>query len=64
MTLKVGQRIQIKDNAFAGSSDPADFIVRGKIGIVEWDLGDGAYEVEVDGELWPLCDDDLELIQD
>ena len=64
MTLKVGQRIQIKDNAFAGSSDPTDFIVRGKIGIVVWDLGNGDYEVEIDGEIWPLSDDELVLIQD
>ena len=57
---KIGDKIIIKDNAFAGSDQPKDFEWRGNVGEVVSDLGDGAYEVYVEGRgTCPLCDNEM-----
>ncbi len=63
-SMQVGQRVKVKENAYEGSNEPHDFTVRGTTGTIAWDLGGGAFEVEIDGDLWPLSDDEIELIQD
>ena len=73
MQFKIGDKVRVKENAFSDSDDMSDIELRGKTGIIAWRFGDdstydpswsGCYEVEIDGDLWPLCEDELESIQD
>lgn len=65
MTIQIGSRIRIKDNAYEGSDDPADFEARGKTGTVVYSFGDGAWEVQGDDdEFYPLTEDEIEEVKD
>ena len=73
MQFKVDDRVRVKDTAFSDSDDMTDIVLRGKTGTIAVRFGDnpaydpswaGCYEVEIDGDLWPLCEDELEQIQD
>jgi hypothetical protein len=53
----VGQKVRIKETAFAGSTEQIDIDTRGKVGEIVTDLSDalnpsrkGCYEVYVSGE--------------
>jgi hypothetical protein len=52
--FKVGDRVRILESAFPGSDDPDDAKVRGKVGIIIWDCGDGLWDVEVDDADLPV----------
>lgn len=65
MMLNVGSRVRIKENAYEGSTEPADLEARGKVGVVVFSLADGTWEVQTDdGEFELLTTDELEEIDD
>jgi hypothetical protein len=47
---QIGDKITIRENAFEGSDEPKDFEWRGLTAEVVDCLGDGAYEVYVEGK--------------
>lgn len=57
--LQVGSIVKVKDNAYEGSDDPADFEWRGKIGEVVGDYRDGTYEVRIGDNWLPLRADEI-----
>lgn len=65
MMLNVGSRVRIKENAYEGSTEPKDFLVRGKAGVIVWSLGGDQWEVQTDdGEYELLTTEELEEIDD
>lgn len=65
MTLQLGSRVRIKENAYEGSDEPKDFLVRGKAGVIVWSLGGDRWEVETeDGEFELLTTEEFEEIDD
>ena len=73
MPFKLGDRVRIKENAFDGSNDPRDIAIRGKEGSVAYVFSEDAalgpswddcYEIEIEDELWPVCADEMEKVQD
>ena len=65
MTIRIGTRIKIKDNAYEGSDDPSDFLARGKLGVVVWSFGDGTWEIQTDDDEFELlADDEIEELEE
>lgn len=65
--FKVGDRVKVKQNAFPDSDDPEDTKVRGKIGTIAWDMGEGLWHVEMESEefddpYFPLLESEIELV--
>ena len=61
----VGQTIRVKSDAFAKSSDPTDFEVRGKLGMVRTcnTYKAGYYQVDIEGlGLYYLKESEMETV--
>jgi len=59
----VGQQVRVKDNAFIGSDDPADFETRGQVGeVVNMPNRQsyGYYEIELESKFILLKPSELE----
>jgi len=65
--FKVGDRVRIKQNAFPGSDDPEDAQVRGQVGTIVDDMGEGVWHVEMepkefDDSYFLLLESEIELV--
>ena len=69
MSVPVGQRVRVNDDVFEGSEDPREIGIRGAYGTIVWasPVRDNArtdlYEVEIDGEEWPVLEDEFVLVK-
>ena len=64
MTLKIGSKVLVKDNAFGDSMDREDVEARGKTGEIVWMELDGRIEVQTDDDFLPLTVDEVEELPD
>jgi len=65
--FKVGDQVRIKQNAFPGSDDPEDAQVRGQVGTIVDDMGEGVWHVEMepkefDDSYFLLLESEIELV--
>ena len=65
MTILIGSKVLVKDNAFGDSDHPDDIAARGKVGIVIWMEADGRIEVQPeDDDFLLLTVDEVEELSD
>lgn len=61
--MQVGSLVRVKEDAFKGSDDPADFEIRGKVGEVVFDLEDSGWEIRIDDDCFILMDNEIDEIE-
>jgi len=70
MEFEIGQQVKIGQNIFEGTTDKRELAIRGRIGTVTYCYGPAiepgeyeCYEVEVNGESWPVHAGEMSAIQ-